>query len=175
LIKSHPMLGGLPADMKFPSWWNRQMPVQGRGPQAGSGTWFCRRRIVLAPAVSRSRLAVRILGEVTPERCEILRAADSIVVEEMKTSGCTTDLAELCVLLPGAQRRRPMGDAMQPFYEFTIASAGGVAGRHDGGLGQDYPRSARNGFSSRHINEVKGSTAFASIFPANRRPRLSAE
>jgi GMP synthase (glutamine-hydrolysing) len=46
-------------------------------------------------------LAVRILGEVTPKRCEILRAADSIVVEEMKASGWYYKIWQsFAVLLP---------------------------------------------------------------------------
>ena len=41
----------------------------------------------LAPAVPGPGLAVRIVGEVTPERTEILRDADAIVVEEVRRAG----------------------------------------------------------------------------------------
>ena len=52
-------------------------------------------------------LAVRILGEVTPKRCDILREADAIVVEEMKASGLVLqNLAEFRRSVARAQRRR---------------------------------------------------------------------
>ena len=46
-------------------------------------------------------LAVRILGEVTREKCEVLRAADAIYVEELKKRGLYDQIWQaFCVLLP---------------------------------------------------------------------------
>jgi len=57
--------------------------------------------IVLRQPFPGPGLAVRILGEVTPERLKILRNADAIVVGEMKdAAGIHKNLAEFRVLLP---------------------------------------------------------------------------
>lgn len=46
-------------------------------------------------------LAVRILGEVTEEKCEILRAADAVYIEELKSRGLYDRIWQaFCVLLP---------------------------------------------------------------------------
>ncbi|MDZ7794289.1 MAG: hypothetical protein U5P10_11550 [Spirochaetia bacterium] len=46
-------------------------------------------------------LAMRILGEVTPEKCEVLREADAIYVEELKKRGLNDEIWQaFCVLLP---------------------------------------------------------------------------
>ena len=52
-------------------------------------------------------LAVRILGEVTRPRLELLRKADAIVAEEIKSAGWyTAAVAEFCRPAAGAKRRR---------------------------------------------------------------------
>ena len=52
-------------------------------------------------------LAVRILGEVTPARLELLRRADAIVAEEVQARGLVhAALAELRGAAAGAERRR---------------------------------------------------------------------
>ena len=46
-------------------------------------------------------LAVRILGEVTPEKCDLLKRADNIFIEELKTRGLYDKIWQaFCVLLP---------------------------------------------------------------------------
>ncbi len=48
-------------------------------------------------------LAVRIVGEVTPERADILRAADAIVVEEIRRAGLYRDLWQSFAVLPAVR------------------------------------------------------------------------
>ena len=58
----------------------------------------------LAPAVSRPGLAIRIIGEVTPERLDMLREADGIVIDEIKAAGLTESLWQsFAVLTPCAR------------------------------------------------------------------------
>ena len=63
-------------------------PVQGRGAGGRRGARPARGHRV-APAVPGARLAVRIIGTITPERVEILRQADAVVVDEIRRPGCT--------------------------------------------------------------------------------------
>ena len=64
-------------------WLGLPEPVVGRHPFPGPG------------------LSVRIIGEVTPERCEILRAADHILIEELRDRGLYEEIWQaFCVLLP---------------------------------------------------------------------------
>jgi GMP synthase (glutamine-hydrolysing) len=64
-------------------------------------------------------LAVRIIGEVTPERLEVLRAADEILIDEIKSADLYRKIAQaLCVLLP-VSTVGVMGDERS--YENVIA------------------------------------------------------
>ena len=64
-------------------------------------------------------LAVRILGEVTPQRLEILRNADAIVVEEMKSSGWYYKIWQSFAVLLPVRSVGVMGD--ERTYDYTIA------------------------------------------------------
>ena len=135
LIKSHHNVGGLPKKMKFAARRAAEMPVQGRGARSSGLELGLPKEIVLRQPFPGPGLAVRILGEVTPERCEILRNADAIVVEEMKSSGLVLqNLAELRGAAARAQRGR---DGRRTDLRLHHRHPrGGIAGRHDGGLGE---------------------------------------
>jgi GMP synthase (glutamine-hydrolysing) len=84
-IKTHHNVGGLPEDM--PSTWSSRCAICSRmrcarGRSAGAA-W----RAGLAAALPGPGLAVRCLGEVTPERLERLRAADAILTAELAAAG----------------------------------------------------------------------------------------
>ena len=85
-IKSHHNVGGLPERMGLelvePLRLLFKDEVRTLGRELGLPEDIIKRQPFPGPG-----LAVRILGEVTRERCEVLRAADWIVVEEMKKSG----------------------------------------------------------------------------------------
>ena len=144
MIKSHHNVGGLPKKMKFqlvePLKCLFKDEVRELGLELGLP-----REIVLRQPFPGPGLAVRILGEVTQKRIDILREADTIVVEEMKSSGWYYKIWQsFAVLLPGPQRG---GDGRRAHLRLYHRRArGGVAGRHDGRLGEIALRPAGDGY-----------------------------
>ncbi len=134
MIKSHHNVGGLPKNMKFqlvePLKCLFKDEVRLLGLELGLPKEIVYRQPFPGPG-----LAVRILGEVTPSRCEILRNADAIVVEEMKASGLVLqDLAELRGAAAGAQRGRDGRRTDLRLHHRHPRR--GIAGRHDRRLGE---------------------------------------
>ena len=118
LIKSHHNVGGLPKGMKFklvePLKNLFKDEVRLLGEELGVPKDIVWRQPFPGPG-----LAVRILGEVTPARCEILRNADAIVVEEMKLSGLYYKIWQSFAVLLPVRSVGVMGD--ERTYEYTIA------------------------------------------------------
>ena len=97
---------------------------------------------------------MRILGEVSPDRCEILRNADSIVVEEMKLSDWYYKIWQSFAVLLPVRSVGVMGD--ERTYDYTIALR---AVESQDGMTADWvklPYDLLEKISSRIINEVKG-------------------
>ena len=153
MIKSHHNVGGLPKKMKFqlvePLKRLFKDEVRKLGVELGLP-----REIVLRQPFPGPGLAVRILGEVTPARCEILRNADSIVVEEMKSSGWYYKIWQSFAVLLPVRSVGVMGD--ERTYDYTIAIR---AVESQDGMTADWvklPYELLEKLSSRIINEVKG-------------------
>ncbi|TMD11885.1 MAG: GMP synthase (glutamine-hydrolyzing), partial [Chloroflexi bacterium] len=85
-IKTHHNVGGLPADLRFklvePLRYLFKDEVRAIGSELGLPDDMVHRQPFPGPG-----LAVRIIGDVTRERLETLRAADWIVVDEIKAAG----------------------------------------------------------------------------------------
>lgn len=99
-IKTHHNVGGLPADMQFkliePLRWLFKDEVRAVGEQLGLPKEMVWRHPFPGPG-----LAVRILGEITWERLEILRQADAIFMAELWDSGWYHKTSQaFAVLLP---------------------------------------------------------------------------
>jgi GMP synthase (glutamine-hydrolysing) len=99
-IKSHHNVGGLKERMKFklvePLRELFKDEVRELGRKLGVPEEFIGRHPFPGPG-----LAVRILGEVTKERCEILREADAVFINELKARKIYDDIWQaLAVLLP---------------------------------------------------------------------------
>jgi GMP synthase (glutamine-hydrolysing) len=153
MIKSHHNVGGLPKKMRFrlvePLKCLFKDEVRQLGLELGLP-----REIVLRQPFPGPGLAVRILGEVTPARLEILRNADSIVVEEMKDSGWYYKIWQSFAVLLPVRSVGVMGD--ERTYEYTIAVR---AVDSQDGMTADWvklPYELLERLSSRIINEVKG-------------------
>ena len=99
-------------------------------------------------------LAIRIIGEVTKERCDILRKADTIVWEEIRKAGLYTKLWQSFAVLLPVKSVGVMGD--ERTYENVIAVR---AVNSLDGMTADWsriPYDVLGSISNRIINEVKG-------------------
>lgn len=153
LIKSHHNVGGLPKDLKFelvePLRELFKDEVREVGTQLGLPKEVVHRQPFPGPG-----LAVRIIGAITPQRLRVLREADAIVVEEMKTSGWYYKVWQSFAVLLPVRSVGVMGDGRT--YEDTIALR--IVESQDG-MTADWvrvPYDLLAKISSRIINEVKG-------------------
>ena len=153
LIKSHHNVGGLPEKMKFVLIEPLRCLFKDEVRQLGAELGLPR-EIVMRQPFPGPGLAVRILGEVTPERCEILRNADTIVVEEMKLNNLYYKIWQSFAVLLPVRSVGVMGD--ERTYEYTIAVR---AVESKDGMTADWvklPYKVIETLSSRIINEVNG-------------------
>ena len=153
VIKSHHNVGGLPEKMKLkliePLKDLFKDEVRRIGRDLGVPEEILQRQPFPGPG-----LAVRILGEVTPERLALLRECDDIVVSEIKEAGLyTTIWQSFAVLLP-VMSVGVMGD--QRTYAYTCAIR---AVTSEDGMTADWvqlPHEVLKLISTRIVNEVKG-------------------
>jgi len=152
-IKSHHNVGGLPEDMAFdlvePLRQLFKDEVRAVGEELGLPEEIVWRQPFPGPG-----LAVRIIGEVTPERAEILRAADAIVVEEVRRAGLYRRLWQSFAVLPAVRTVGVMGDGRTYAYPVVIRAV-----TSDDAMTADWarlPHDLLERLSSRIINEVDG-------------------
>ncbi len=116
-IKSHHNVGGLPEDMVLelvePLRWLFKDEVRLLGEQLGLPSEMVWRHPFPGPG-----LAVRVLGEVTRPRLEILRHADAIVMEELQRAGLYRQLSQAFAVLPADKTVGVMGD--QRTYAYFV-------------------------------------------------------
>jgi GMP synthase (glutamine-hydrolysing) len=152
-IKSHHNVGGLPEDMAFalvePLRLLFKDEVRAVGEELGLPEEIVWRQPFPGPG-----LAVRIIGEVTPERAEILRAADAIVIEEIRRAGLYRHLWQSFAVLPAVRTVGVMGDERTYAYPVVIRAV-----TSDDAMTADWarlPYDLLERLSSRIINEVDG-------------------
>ena len=141
IIKSHHNVGGLPDDMNFelvePLRHLFKDEVRAVGEELGLPEEIVWRQPFPGPG-----LAVRIIGTITPERLEILRQADAIVVEEIRRAGLYREIWQSFAVLPAVRTVGVMGDGRT--YEYPIVHPRGhVRRRDDRRLGAAPVRRAR--------------------------------
>jgi GMP synthase (glutamine-hydrolysing) len=153
LIKSHHNVGGLPKKMKLslvePLRCLFKDEVRQLGLELGLPKEIVYRQPFPGPG-----LAVRVLGEIAKDRLEILRNADRIVVEEMKTSGLYYKIWQSFAVLLPVRSVGVMGD--ERTYDYTIAIR---AVESQDGMTADWvklPYDLLEKLATRIINEVKG-------------------
>jgi GMP synthase (glutamine-hydrolysing) len=152
-IKSHHNVGGLPDDLAFdlvePLRLLFKDEVRAVGEELGLPPEIVWRHPFPGPG-----LAVRIIGEVTPDRAAILRAADAIVVEEIRRAGLYRDLWQCFAVLPVVRTVGVMGDGRTYAYPVVIRAV-----NSDDAMTADWarlPYDLLERLSSRIINEVDG-------------------
>jgi GMP synthase (glutamine-hydrolysing) len=152
-IKSHHNVGGLPAKMKLkliePLRDLFKDEVRRIGRDLGMPDDMLQRQPFPGPG-----LAVRILGEVTPERVALLQAADDIVVTEIKRAGLYEQIWQSFAVLLPVMSVGVMGD--QRTYAYTCAVR---AVTSEDGMTADWvplPHEVLKSISSRIVNEVTG-------------------
>ncbi len=153
MIKSHHNVGGLPKNMKFKLVEPLKCLFKDEVRQLGLELGLPK-EIVFRQPFPGPGLAVRILGEVTPRRCTILREADTIVVEEMKASNWYYKIWQSFAVLLPVRSVGVMGD--ERTYDYTVAIR---AVESQDGMTADWvklPYDILEKLSTRIINEVKG-------------------
>jgi GMP synthase (glutamine-hydrolysing) len=152
-IKSHHNVGGLPDDLAFeliePLRLLFKDEVRAVGEELGLPADIVWRHPFPGPG-----LAVRITGEVTRERVEIVRAADTIVVDEIRKAGLYGELWQSFAVLPATRTVGVMGDGRTYAYPIVIRAV-----TSDDAMTADWarlPYDLVERIASRIIAEVEG-------------------
>lgn len=118
VIKSHHNVGGLPEHMDLalvePLRYMFKDEVRKAGTELGLTPQSVNRQPFPGPG-----LAIRIIGEVTYEKLEILRAVDWIVIDEIKKDGLYDKLWQSFAVLTNTRTVGVMGD--QRTYQYVVA------------------------------------------------------
>ncbi|MGE7624334.1 glutamine-hydrolyzing GMP synthase [Viridibacillus sp. NPDC096237] len=116
-IKSHHNVGGLPEDMQFeliePLKTLFKDEVRALGSELGLSDAIVWRQPFPGPG-----LAIRVLGEVTEEKLNIVRESDAILREEIANHGLDRDIWQYFTVLPDLKSVGVMGD--QRTYDYAI-------------------------------------------------------
>jgi GMP synthase (glutamine-hydrolysing) len=153
VIKSHHNVGGLPEKMKLkliePLKDLFKDEVRKIGRDLGMPEEILQRQPFPGPG-----LAVRVLGEVTPERLAVLRECDDIVVAEVKNAGLYTKIWQSFAVLLPVMSVGVMGDMRTYAYACAIRAVSS-----EDGMTADWvelPHEVLKKISTRIVNEVKG-------------------
>lgn len=152
-IKSHHNVGGLPEKMNlkllepFRELFKDEVREVGR--MLGIPEWFVKRHPFPGPG-----LGIRILGEISEDKIEILQRADAIYLEEITKAGLYDEIWQAFAVLLPVKSVGVMGD--ERTYEFTCAVRAVTS--TDGMTAEWYPMpyDVLEKISSRIINEIKG-------------------
>ena len=153
VIKSHHNVGGLPKKMKLkliePLKDLFKDEVRKIGRDVGMPEEILQRQPFPGPG-----LAVRVLGEVTHERLNVVRDCDEIVVAEIKNAGLYTKIWQSFAVLLPVMSVGVMGDMRTYAYTCAIRAVSS-----EDGMTADWvqlPHEVLKRISTRIVNEVKG-------------------
>jgi GMP synthase (glutamine-hydrolysing) len=118
-IKSHHNVGGLPADMRMELVEPLRSLFKDEVRRVGEELGLPERLVWRQPFPGPG-LAIRIIGEVTPERLETLRDADAILQEEIRRAGLYRSLWQSFAVLPAIRSVGVQGDARTYGYPIVI-------------------------------------------------------
>ena len=152
-IKTHHNVGGLPEDLSFelvePLRDLFKDEVRSVGEELGLPEEIVWRQPFPGPG-----LAVRIIGEVTLDRLETLRAADSIILQEVKRAGLYRNVWQAFGVLPTIRTVGVQGDGRTYAYPLIVRAV-----TSEDAMTADWarlPYELLERISSRVINEVPG-------------------
>ena len=154
-IKTHHNVGGLPENMKLklvePLRYLFKDEVRQVGLELGLPEEMVYRQPFPGPG-----LAIRIIGEVTLERCDMLRACDWIVIDEIKAAGLYGQIWQSFAVLTDNRTVGVMGDYRTYGYVCAIRAVSSEDAMTADWVRLPYEVLAR--MSNRMVNEVPGVT-----------------
>src|SRR5881392_3628247 len=150
-IKSHHNVGGLPEDMEFELVEPLRLIFKDEARRVGEELGLPERMVWRQPFPGPG-LAIRIVGEVTRERLDILRAADAVLLEEVRRAGLYHDLWQSFAVLPAIRSVGVQGDERTYGYPVVIRAV-----TSEDAMTADWarlPYDLLETISSRIINEI---------------------
>ena len=153
VIKSHHNVGGLPEDMHFSLIEPLRELFKDEVRKLGLAI-DVPEEIVWRQPFPGPGLAIRIIGEITEEKLEIVREADAIVREEITNAGLYRQIWQAFAVLPGLKSVGVMGD--ERTYDYTVGLR--IVSSEDA-MTADWvrlPYEILDQISKRIVNEVKG-------------------
>jgi GMP synthase (glutamine-hydrolysing) len=150
-IKSHHNVGGLPEEMDFDLVEPLRLLFKDEVRRVGAELGLPERMVWRQPFPGPG-LAIRIIGEVTEERLDTLREADSILQEEIRRAGLYRDLWQSFAVLPAIRSVGVQGDERTYAYPIVIRAV-----TSEDAMTADWarlPYDLLETISSRIINEI---------------------
>lgn len=151
VIKSHHNVGGLPEDMEFaliePFRELFKDEVRAVGRMIGVPEEIVARHPFPGPG-----LAIRVLGEITREKLDILREADAIYLDEIRKAGLYNEIWQAFAALPNIKSVGVMGDERTYQYPIILRAV-----TSEDGMTSDFyrfPWEVLEKITNRIINEV---------------------
>jgi GMP synthase (glutamine-hydrolysing) len=152
-IKSHHNVGGLPEDMELELVEPLRMLFKDEVRRVGEELGLPESMVWRQPFPGPG-LAIRIIGEVTEERLEIVREADSVLQEEIRRAGLYKELWQSFCVLPAIRSVGVQGDGRTYAYPIVIRAV-----TSDDAMTADWarlPYDLLETLSSRIVNEIPG-------------------
>jgi GMP synthase (glutamine-hydrolysing) len=152
-IKSHHNVGGLPADMRMELVEPLRLLFKDEVRRVGEELGLPERMVWRQPFPGPG-LAIRIIGEVTAERLEILRAADAVLQDEIRRAGLYRELWQSFAVLPAIRSVGVQGDERTYAHPIVIRAV-----TSEDAMTADWarlPYDVLEAISSRMVNEIPG-------------------
>ncbi|MBA3788065.1 MAG: glutamine-hydrolyzing GMP synthase [Actinobacteria bacterium] len=152
-IKSHHNVGGLPEQMDMELVEPLRLLFKDEVRRVGEELGMPERMVWRQPFPGPG-LAIRIIGEVTQERLEILRAADAVLQDEVRRAGLYRELWQSFAVLPAIKSVGVQGDERTYAYPIVIRAV-----TSEDAMTADWarlPYELLESISSRIINEIPG-------------------
>ena len=153
VIKSHHNVGGLPKELGFTSLIEPLRMLFKDEVRALGLTLGLPRAIVLRQPFPGPGLAIRIIGEVTREKAEIVREADFILRDEMSSAGLDREASQYFAVLTNMRSVGVMGD--ERTYDWAVAIRAVTTDDFMTADWYRFPYDILARVSSRIVNEVR--------------------